>query len=44
MKVESYCEEFNDLIDPETTVEKISDGFSFTEGTIWDDLHNQLYH
>ena len=42
MKVESYCEEFKDLIDPEITVEKISDGFSFTEGPIWDDLHNRL--
>jgi len=42
VKVESFSKEFNDLIDPEITIEKIAEGFSFTEGPIWDNLHNRL--
>ena len=42
MKIESYREEFTRLIDPEITIEKIADGFSFTEGPIWDHANNRL--
>jgi gluconolactonase len=42
MKIESYGKEFNDLIDPETTIEKIASGFSFTEGPVWDEPNNRL--
>ena len=42
MKIESYCEEFTNLIDPENTIEKIADGFSFTEGPIWDHVNDRL--
>lgn len=42
MKIESYREEFTRLVDPEITIEKIADGFSFTEGPIWDHANNRL--
>jgi gluconolactonase len=42
VKIESYREEFTNLIDPEITIEKIAGGFSFTEGPIWDDVNNRL--
>jgi len=42
VKIESYREEFNKLIDPKITIEKIADGFSFTEGPIWDHANNRL--
>jgi gluconolactonase len=42
VRIESYREEFSDLIDQESTIEKIADGFSFTEGPIWDNFHNLL--
>ena len=42
MKIESYREEFTNLIDPEITIEKIAGGFSFTEGPIWDHVNDRL--
>ncbi len=42
MKIESYEEEFTDLVDPEINIETIADGFSFTEGPIWDHVNNRL--
>ena len=42
MKIESYNKSFNDLIDPEISIEKIADGFLFTEGPVWDKANNRL--
>jgi len=42
VKIESYREEFTNLIDPEITIEKIAGGFSFTEGPIWDHVNDRL--
>ena len=42
MKIESYRSEFSDLIDPQSPIEKIADGFTFTEGPIWDTENNCL--
>ena len=42
MKIELYREEFAKLIDPKTNIEKIADGFSFTEGPVWDQVNNRL--
>jgi len=42
VKIESYREEFTNLIDPEISIEKIADGFSFTEGPIWDHVNDRL--
>jgi len=42
VKIESYRKEFIDLIDPEVAIETIADGFSFTEGPIWDHGRNRL--
>jgi len=40
--IEQIKKEFSNLIDPKTPIEKIADGFSFTEGPIWDDDNNRL--
>ncbi|MDO9546066.1 MAG: SMP-30/gluconolactonase/LRE family protein [Pelolinea sp.] len=42
MKMESYRSEFRELIDPQTPIEKVADGFTFTEGPIWDTENNRL--
>ena len=42
MKIESYHKGFNNLIDPKISIEKIADGFSFTEGPVWDEANNRL--
>ena len=42
MKIESYRSEFTDLIDAQTPIELIADGFTFTEGPIWDIENNRL--
>ena len=42
MRIESYNDEFNELLNPNTEIEKIAEGFAFTEGPIWDNKNNRL--
>jgi len=42
VKIEQIKNEFSNLIDPNTPIEIIANGFSFTEGPIWDDVNTRL--
>jgi len=42
VKIEQIRNEFSNLIDPKASIEIIADGFSFTEGPIWDHVNNRL--
>ena len=41
--IERVASEFNLLVPMDATIEKLADGFAFTEGPVWDRRNNQLY-
>jgi gluconolactonase len=42
MRIESYRKEFSDLIDPESPIDIIANGLTFTEGPTWDSANKRL--
>ncbi len=43
MRIEGAQSDFFNLIDPDTEIELIAEGFKFTEGPVWNSRENQLY-
>ena len=41
--IDRVASEFNLLVPMDAVIEKLSDGFAFTEGPVWDRRTNQLY-
>ena len=41
--IERVASEFNLLVPQDATIEKLAEGFAFTEGPVWDRRNNQLY-
>ena len=41
--IERVAPEFDLLVPADATIEKLADGFAFTEGPVWDRRNNQLY-
>jgi len=43
MKIENLLPGFLDLINPETEIETVAEGFEFTEGPVWNSRENKLF-